>query len=235
MTTTLEIALSKQIALQNALNVTTFNIASQATAGFQGENLLFQEYLSNDSSYVSDIATVRDTRPGSAIITHDPYHMIISGNGYFAVQTEEGIKYTRAGVFTANENGDLVTPLGHQVLDRDGSPINIPAGSKGIDLASDGTLSNEQGVIARVGVYQFDEEQEMHYDNNGYLETDQTPGELSDYTVKQGMYEGSNVNSIAATTELVQILQAFQQNQKAIEEQLKLESQYTQQTVTIAA
>ncbi len=235
MTTTLEIALSKQIALQNALNVTAFNVASQATAGFQGENLLFQEYLSGDTSYVTDIATIRDTRSGPAIATHDPFHMMIFGRGYFAVQTNGGIRYTRAGVFTTNENGDLITPLGHQVLDTGGSPIHIPPDSTNIILGPDGTLSNDQGQIAQVGVYQFDQEQNMHYDNDGYLQTDQPPSAPSDYVLKQGMYEGSNVNSVAATTELVQILQAFSQNQKVIEEQLKLESQYTQQTITIAA
>lgn len=235
MTTTLEIALSKQIALQNALNVTAFNVASQATAGFQGENLLFQEYLSGDTSYVTDIATVRDTRSGAAVTTHDPFHMMIFGQGYFAVQTNEGVRYTRAGTFTTNENGDLITPLGHQVLDAGGAPVNIPPDLINIALGPDGTLSNDQGQIARIGVYQFDQEQDMHYDNNGYLQTEQAPGASSDYVLKQGMYEGSNVNSVAATTELVQILQAFSQNQKVIEEQLKLESQYTQQTITIAA
>ena len=49
----------------------------------------------------------------------------IDGDGFFAVQTAEGTRYTRNGQFTADANGQLTTLQGDPVLGRDNQPIKV--------------------------------------------------------------------------------------------------------------
>ena len=52
------------------------------------------------------------------------------GDGFFAVQTAQGVRYTRNGQFTAAANGRLTDQLGNPVLNQNGQPITIGADGK---------------------------------------------------------------------------------------------------------
>lgn len=54
--------------------------------------------------------------PGSAQYTGHGMDVAISGDGYFAVLTPTGIKYTRAGEFATDLTGNFVTKEGYYVL-----------------------------------------------------------------------------------------------------------------------
>jgi flagellar basal-body rod protein FlgG len=78
-------------------------------------------------SYIDEIAT--DHTQGGFQTTGNPLDLAISGDGYFAVQTPQGVRYTRDGNFYKSAAGQLQTVNGQAVLDNQGRPITIPAGA----------------------------------------------------------------------------------------------------------
>src|SRR5690606_14204426 len=73
-------------------------------------------------------------------MTGGAFDFAIQGEGFFLIETPQGNRLTRAGRFTPNEAGELVTPDGNRLLDSGGAPIFVPPGSA-VSMAEDGTLS----------------------------------------------------------------------------------------------
>ena len=67
-----------------------------------------------------------DMSPGALRLTGDPLDFGIDGEGFFAVQTPQGVRYTRNGQFSVNAEGFLVNSMGFQVLSPNGAPIRAP-------------------------------------------------------------------------------------------------------------
>lgn len=224
------IALSKMVVLANDLVVTSNNLANAATAGFQGR---FMPYIEKPShpmpqetfSYVQDLVAVKDTTQGPFIRTDDPFHVAIDGAAYFAVQTNKGLRYTRAGAFTLNNESQLVTLEGYAVLNDGLSPITMPEGKVNIMIAPDGTISDDAGQIAQLGLFTFANPYDVKDEENTLVNTDQQGVLATQASVIQHGYEGSNVNTINETNRLIYLMRAYQQVEKVIEEQNKLQSQ----------
>ncbi len=70
------------------------------------------------------------------------------GTGFFAIQTAQGVRYTRDGAFHAVADGQLQTQQGEPVLDAQMQPITLPSGT--VEVAPDGTISvgADAGVVA---------------------------------------------------------------------------------------
>lgn len=65
---------------------------------------------------------------GSAQRTDKPLDLMIDGNGFFVVTNDPNFEnkyYTRAGNFTTDELGYVVTPSGFKLLGQDGKPIRV--------------------------------------------------------------------------------------------------------------
>jgi len=60
---------------------------------------------------------------GSERETGAPLDTMVRGEGFFVVQSDEGIRYTRDGHFDRNEAQQLITADGALVLDADNNPI----------------------------------------------------------------------------------------------------------------
>ena len=68
---------------------------------------------------------VTDMSPAPVRITDEPLDFAVEGEGFFAVQTPQGVRFTRGGQFQASQNGQLVTSLGQPVLGPGGAPITV--------------------------------------------------------------------------------------------------------------
>src|SRR3546814_3223696 len=88
--------------------------------------------------------------------TENPLDLAISGNGYFAIETPVGPRYTRNGVFQLNADRQLVTSSGQAVLGEGGAPITLPANSAEVTITRDGTISTDQGPAGRLRVVRFE-------------------------------------------------------------------------------
>ena len=231
MSTTGEIALSYQLALTNQLDITANNIANVSTPGFQSSHPIFAEFLvsidetGEEIAYVIDEGTVRNINPGPMNFTGNPLDISIEGRGYFVVETQEGISYTRNGAFRLDTSGQLVTSSGAAVLNDSNDPIVIAPGETKINITRDGTINTENGAIGRFRLVEFADEQSMKNLGNSLYGSEQEPLEAADSSVVQGMLEGSNVIAVAEITRMIELLRSYQAANQLITTEGKREQQ----------
>ncbi|MFN3960835.1 MAG: flagellar basal-body rod protein FlgF [Parvularculaceae bacterium] len=212
--------LSKQIVLTRALDTTANNIANQTTAGFKADHVAFAEHLrsidrasSGDPfvSLVSDPDTYTDFGAGAIEQTFRDLDFAIGGDGFFAVETAAGVRYTRDGRFSVNAFGELVTRSGELVLDNGGSPILLDPDRGPIVATAEGELQQDGSPVARLGVFIASDLRSLRKSSDNLFAATEELQEAASARVRQGFTETSNVNPVAAMTDLIEILRAYEQ------------------------
>jgi flagellar basal-body rod protein FlgF len=218
------IALSRLVAAQRVTAVTANNIANAETPGFRAYRPLFGAVLERqvdadaprggrDLAFAQDRATWRDQAPPPLQRTGNPLDLAIGEqDGFFALQTPRGERYTRAGRFTLDVEGRVVDPDGNQVLSGAGQPLRIEPGSTRIDIRGDGTVTTENGPVGQLRVVRFDNPQGLRPegDRNFAAPEDQPPRPVEAPRLVQGAMEGSNVRPVMEMTRLTDDLRHFQ-------------------------
>ena len=219
-------ALKPGAAFGRRLDVTANNMANSSTVGFKREQPLFHEYVeqvreapvedAKKTAFVLDYGAVHDTAQGTFQATGNPLDVMIDGPGYLAVQAGDGTTaYTRAGYVKVLESGELATAGGQVILGEGGKPIKIPPEEAGkVNVHADGTVMGENGPLGRIAVTVFNDEAVVDPRGNGMF-TGTGGRELPASATKlvSGGVEGSNVNAITETTDMIQILRACQTSQ----------------------
>jgi flagellar basal-body rod protein FlgF len=129
--------------------------------------------------------------------TGEDLDFAIEGDGFFAVQSPQGVRYTRNGQFTAAANGRLVDQLGNAVLNQNGQPITIGA---------DGKVP-----AANVGVFAVNNARKAGDNFFTGAAGGRGPGQ-----VRSGALEGSGADPVKAMTDMIASLRAFESGQKVI-------------------
>ena len=210
MDNSIYVTLSRQVALFRDLDVTANNVANVNTTGYQGERLIFDDYLmgksdnENSLTFARDPMSYRDTRNGRVTQTHNTFDLAINGPGYFSVETPLGIRYTKAGNFQMNADGELTTVDGYRLLGDDGAPIQIPVDAQNITINGAGQIGDGVNALGQVGVFEFANEQTLERTGDTLFKTDSAPLAPAQSKVMQGYLESSNINGV---NELVRLLQ----------------------------
>ena len=216
------IALSKQTTLQRQMSVIANNLANMNTSGFKAERMVFREYISKPSetetlSFVQDFGLARDFTEGTATLTGNPLDLSISGPGYFALDTQNGDRYTRHGRFQLNETGQLVTGEGDIVLSNNGAPITIPPGSGSLTISADGSITGANGPLGRIGLVEFENERNLkRSENNLYEAKGERARAAENSSMLQGNLEGSNVQPILEMTRMIEVHRSYRSTQNFI-------------------
>lgn len=232
------ITLSRQAVLRRQMDVLANNLANMSTPAFKAESLMVVPHESEIAeqgprgmrvvSFVKDLATVHDMSEGALFHTDNPLDLAISGDGYFAIETAEGERYTRQGSFLIDGDGQLVTTAGDAVLGENGQPIVLPPQSGEIEVARDGTVSardpllpNQNLIVGRLQVVGFENDYELKREANGLYRTaeGQAPETVVEPKVMQGMLEKSNVNGIVEMTRLIETVRSFQSASKVMDQE----------------
>lgn len=227
MQNTTYIALSRQMALWRQMEVVANNMANTNTPGYKDEEMMFREYLmptrANDPSsaktvsMVQDVGLVRDTAEGPLTKTDNTLDFALHGQGYFQVETEAGMRYTRDGHFRLDEGGMLVNSDGYAVMDNRDQPIIFAPNEANITVAPDGTVSTENGQVSTMKVVKFANEQELRNAGGNLFETEQTPVVIARPQVVQGMMEQSNVQPVMEMTRMMSVLRQYKSVQQIID------------------
>ena len=211
------IGLSQQMSLYHQMDVVANNIANMNTPGFKSQNLLFKEYLNNTAqegekiAQVQDYGTYRDTKQGSLTQTSNNLDIAVQGDGYFAVQTPQGIRYTRDGAFSIGATGNIVTQSGYQVVSSDGNPITIQQGTARITIMTNGEVATETGTIGKLKLVNFANEQSLVATGGGLYDAQGAPEQNVDKPhVLQGFLESSNVQPITEMNKMISITRLYQ-------------------------
>jgi flagellar basal-body rod protein FlgF len=182
------------------------NLANIDTNGFRADlELATSEAVTTgygyDARHMSRLeANAVASREGAVRQTGRDLDVAIAGQGYFAVQWQDGEAYTRAGNFTVDQDGAL-TLNGRPVLG-DGGPVVLPVYSR-LEIGQDGTISiqapgqAELQPLDRLKLVKPAADEVTK--NSGGLIVARS-GELlppdETVTVRGGYLEGSNVSAI---------------------------------------
>jgi flagellar basal-body rod protein FlgF len=140
---------------------------------------------------------VTDLRPQALRETGEDLDFAVEGDGYFAVRTAQGVRYTRNGQFSAGANGTLVDQLGNPVLGPTGRPVRVGA---------DGKVPE-----AGVGVFAVNDPRKA----GDALFQGAAAGRATG-RVRSGALEGSGADPVRAMTDMIASLRAFESGQKVI-------------------
>ena len=164
-------------------------------------------------------------RQGDFQNTGNPLDMAIEGEGFFQVEVNGELAYTRAGNFKLDENGQLVTPKGHPLQ----PAFNVPVETENIVVSNDGHISalnksGEELAAADIPVYVFANPAGLNsLGGNLYVETEASgapqqsvPGTENAGSLVQGFLEKSNVELVEEMVNMIVAQRAFESNSKAI-------------------
>jgi flagellar basal body rod protein FlgG len=212
-------ALSGVVSSMTRQAVVADNIANSNTVGFKQSRTSQDDFelqiMNSLGPELGDLGTGAiatglkvDTSQGPLEATGKQTDLAISGDGLFVVRTGGGVAYTRAGDFTQDVNGMLVTEQGYPVLDTTGHTITPP---QGFTVGPDGTITQTGQRIALVawppgGVTRLGENL---FSAGGQL----TP---ATGTIRQGTLEHSNTDLALEMTDLVSLQREFQLNSRAL-------------------
>jgi flagellar hook protein FlgE len=118
-------ALSGLTANAQAIDAVSGNLANMNTTGFKANQVSFEDLVSeslggsSSTSQVGGSTVARSNATfsqGAIAPTGQPYDAAIQGNGFFVLQTASGQQaFTRAGNFTLDATGHLLTQSGDNV------------------------------------------------------------------------------------------------------------------------
>lgn len=218
------VALGGAVAQQRSLDVVANNVANASTTGFQADRVAFAEAVSAASGgrtalppSVAVSAIRPDLSPGALEATGNPLDVALQGDGWLAIRTPNGERYTRAGSLLLDRDGVLRTHAGHAVLDTDRQPIVLPR-NQPIEFAPDGTIRADGSAVAQLRVVRFQDPRSLVKEGLTFYTT--APGTrataATDTTIVQGYLESANVNVMGGMNELINAGRAFDAFQRVI-------------------
>lgn len=213
------VATSGSMAQLRHLETLSNNLANVRTAGFKGDRLTFEQVTAQDNGEALDLPdkTFVDVREratdlgeGPLTRTDNPLDVALSGNAFLRVETERGVRLTRAGRMLLGRDGTLRTLTGLPVLDDRDRRIVLPT-DKVPRIDESGAISTEgSGEFVRLGVTAVDMRQGLDKDPDGLFvppATDAVP--LPQNAVLQGFVEESNVSPVKMMLELIEVQRTF--------------------------
>ena len=244
----LRTAATGMAAQQLNVEVISNNIANMNTVGFKRQRAEFQDLLyqnvermgAQSSSQGTVVPTgiqigsgvkagsvYRITEQGSPNRTGNTYDIAIQGKGYFQITLPSGeLAYTRAGNFTVNGEGQLVTDDGYAVE----PAIAIPQDALDVSISKSGQVQvttagqTEPQVVGQLELATFFNEAGLEaIGDNLLLETAASgpatvgaPGEVGYGNLLQHDTEASNVDAVSEITALIVAQRAYEMNSKVI-------------------
>ena len=218
------VAAAGAVAQSRALDVTANNVANASTVGFAAERISFGEALGRaqgrDTAFAEVRSTVADSAPGVLRATGNPLDLALSGDGYFAVDTARGVRYTRAGDFRLDEGGVIVSADGHPARARGGGVLTVPPGTASVSVASDGGVSADGNPIGELEIARLvpgalsREGASLYIAGPGAAAG---PAGGAPPEVISGTLEGSNFNVVRGVVDLVRVSRTYEALHRAIE------------------
>ncbi len=247
MSDALHVAKTGLNAQQTRMSVISNNLANVNTVGFKRDRANFETLLyqntreagaqtSQNTQLPTGLAVGTGVRivsseklytQGNIINTDNSLDLTIDGPGFFQVLMPNGqVGYTRAGNFSRNAQGQIVTANGYPLE----PAINIPANATSISIANDGVVSvaipgqtalEQAGTIELAtfpnpaGLKPMGESFALATPASGDA-TVGAPNTNGIGKLLQGSLESSNVNVVEELVNMIETQRAYEVNSKAI-------------------
>jgi len=220
-------AASGMIAMMQTQEIITNNIANVATPGFKRDipvyrsfSTILQRELEGEERQSRVENTFIDFTQGEIESTGRTLDLAIKGEGFFALLTPQGIAYTRAGSFTLDDKGRLITPQGYFLLGAKGPLTISPLGTLELKIAPGGEVIVNGKIIDRIRVDIFPQPPFYLYkegENLFKVGVAGSPRQIKgNYRIKQGYLESSNVDILEEMVNLITNFRLYEAAQKAV-------------------
>jgi len=251
-------AAAGMVAQFNRLDTIANNLANVNTVGFKEDNLIVGDFMRVLQEKRDELPLENNSRDGAQFInraltkapqivdsytnfsvgtmqnTSNQMDMALSQEGlFFAVKTPQGVRLTRDGSFSKNDEGVLVTKQGYEVLADDyfssGSTISFDVQDVTMKVDKNGqiytNLPNSANMaigsklfIARpdnLNMLQKEGDNLFKFEGIESLESLDTSG-----AVVQGFVEKSNVNAVRMMTQMIETNRLVGMYQKVMTSQM---------------
>jgi flagellar basal-body rod protein FlgF len=203
-------------AQTQALELIASSVANISTTGYRAQQPMFRSLLASSGTQISDPlnhaindfgvleGSRTDLTAGNLERTGNALDLAIEGNGFFAIQSQGQTLYTRNGNFRVSPKGQLTTSAGDLVLGEQGVPVVLPSGE--ISISPDGTISAGGAVAGKLQVAEFvPGTVPLAAGNSDYSAPAKAVRPSLDSSVRQGMLESSNVNSVKSVVDMIAV------------------------------
>lgn len=234
------IAAAGALACEKQLQIISNNLANANTVGFKMDQGYFAQVDPNDPTlptagnaanmeskadlFWSNFNVYTDHSNGPLKKTGNDFDLALQGDGFFCVQTPDGVQYTRKGDFTLNADGVLVTRNGWPVLGQ-GGEITVTSDANPNQYAKfavdeEGNVSVEGKQVDTLRIVQIAELNRLTKAGDTLFKpptagAGEVPAE--NCRVSQGFIELSNVDAVKMMTEMIEVLRGYESYQKVIQ------------------
>jgi flagellar basal-body rod protein FlgG len=218
--------------------VITNNLANASTSGYKQDTTVVANFGDLLKENVNKIELTGMDNSAEVVVSENPsllvkqktsfakgniaktdidFDFALDGNGFFVVDTPQGVRYTRNGSFTVDADGILRTKDGGIVLGENG-PIKITG--KKFEVKEDGSIYVDEKKIDKLQLVDFNDYGALVKEGASYFKLSRDVQRLPANTrVLQGYLETSNVNAIKEMVNMVNILRSFEMSQKVLQSQ----------------
>jgi flagellar basal-body rod protein FlgG len=201
------------------VGVVANNLANINTSGFKREEP-FSEILSNEGEII--VRQVTDYKQGELAFTGNPLDMAVKGEGFFAIQTENGKMLTRDGRFTISKDGYLVNLNGDKVLGTDGEISfgeNIFQQKQNITVSNHGEIKVGETTVDDFLIVGIEDTKQLKKSGSNYFvysSEDFAEQEEGKFELSQGYLESANVNPVEEMQAMIRLNKDYQSSFKIV-------------------
>ncbi len=231
--------LSGALAIERRMQLFANNLANVNTAGFKQDTQAFHAVITRrmigpvhqtavsaaaslfaarpvggtERVFVAPLGTKTVFEPGRLRFTGNPLDVAIQGEGFFEIKTPYGLRYTRNGMFSLDNQRRLVTHLGYPVMGLTGE-LTIPPGT--MHITNQGTIQVDGRTVGTIKVVEFLAEAMPIKQGEGLFFGEKAKL-LKDPQIQVGHLEESNVSAISEMVNMIEGMRMYESAQKVIQ------------------
>lgn len=195
------------------------NLANINSTGYKKEGD-FQQII--NAAGKTETRQVTDFSNGNFVESGNPLDLAIKGEGFFEVQTDNGVELSRNGRFTISENGFLVDANGDKVLGARGE-INLSSymlnKDQKVEISRTGEIRIGDEIVDNIKIATVEDPQSLQKTGGGnFFDPNQEyiPAPEDKFELLSGYVEESNVNPIYEMQKMIEINKDYEAAQKII-------------------
>ena len=230
--------LTGAIAREQQMANISANLANINTIGYKKNRMSFESILRGEQqttkakgiNYNRIRNNFTEFSEGAMRGTGNPLDVAIYGDGFFKIQTPDGVQYTRRGDFHVDRTGLLLTGNNLPVLDDGNAPIIIPdSDSTKISVNSLGdisTLSTDgtRNVVGSIGITTINDNKFLKRETDTLfsLEEEGRAVPVDEPNLAVGSLELSNINMTKEMAQMIDTNRAFESYHKVMKNYSRL-------------